>query len=78
MMRIEPLGVGDGAIMAVMFDENNKPLNEILISKGLAVPDERETPWMELQEEAKKKKLGIWKDGKPVDLEKGWKEHHSY
>lgn len=76
-VRIEPLGAGDSALVAVMFDENDKPLNEILISKGLATADERETPWVELQEEAKKKKLGIWKDGQPVDLEKDWMKHHN-
>lgn len=75
-VRIESLGGGEGGIAGLLFDEKGKVLNELLISKGLATADERETPWVKLQEEAKKKKLGIWKSGEPVDLEKDWKVHH--
>ena len=76
-VRVEPVGVGPNEeLLGVIFDENGKCLNEVLISNGLAQADERETDWLKLQEKAKTKKLGIWKDGKPVDLQKDWVEHH--
>lgn len=75
-VRIEPLDAGDYGLMGVIFAPGGKTLDELLIVKGLAKADDRETEWLKLQEKAQAKKLGIWKDGTAVDLEKDWQLHH--
>lgn len=76
-VRIDPLGAGgDSVLVAVMFDENDVLLNKELISKGLARADEREEELLKLEEIAKSKKLGIWKDSDDPDLVTDWEKHH--
>ncbi len=76
-VRVTPVGQGpDGELLGVIYTPGGKNLNERLVGRGLAQADERETEWLKLQEKARNKKAGIWKDGQSVDLEKDWTKHH--
>ena len=75
-VKVEPFDAGEYGLAALIYNEEGKNITEELIRMGYAQADERETPWVKLEEEARSKKLGIWKDGTPVDLTKDWAEHH--
>jgi micrococcal nuclease len=75
-VRVDPLDAGEDGIVALIWDTKGNRMTDELLKRGLATADNREPELVVLENEAKKKKLGIWKDGKPVDLEKDWPEHH--
>ena len=75
-LRVKLLDSGKDGLIGLIYDTQGNCLTDELIKRGLAQADERETQWVALEAEARKKKLGIWKDGKTIDLEKDWAEHH--